>query len=68
MEKTNWFEVYEYVDNDMTNGTRTIADFPTIEEAKQFVWEQQFNNSERKLLVDQWEMNEDGIGIAQRKF
>ena len=66
MTKTTWFEVYEFVDNDMINGTRTIADFPTIEEAKNFVWEQQFKNAKRNLFIDEWKENVGGI--AERVF
>lgn len=66
MTKTTWFEVYEFVDNDIINGTQTIEQFDSIEEADKFISEEQCKNNERKLFIDEWEMNEDGSGIAQR--
>lgn len=65
MEKTTWFEVYEFVDNDLIKGTRTIADFNTLAEAKKFIWEQQFKNS-KNLFIDEWIKNEDGSLVPQK--
>lgn len=60
MQKTIWYEVYHYVDNDPINGTETLAEFSTISEALNFIG----NNP--NYYIDKWECNEDGSGIGKR--
>lgn len=65
MKKINWFEVFGLVDeNDDESGTETKETFDTLEEAEKYVSE---HNNET-LFIDEWEMDEDGSGLAKRKI
>lgn len=60
MKTITWYEVFQFVDNDPMNGTQTIGEFATREEAEKFA--EQNDGS----YVDEWECNADGSGIAKR--
>lgn len=61
MTKTaNWFEVYQFIDNNLIMGTETIRNFPTIEDAKKFT------DGNLNYFIDEWQGNDDGTGIPTR--
>lgn len=65
MNTERWFEVYEFVDNDLIKGTRTLMDCDTYKEAQSFVFDYCLRHEGKELFIDQWEMNN---GIAKRVF
>ena len=64
MKKNIWFEVYGAVDIDNEEcGTETKESFDTLKEALDYL--EEYKNEE--LSIDEWEMNEDGSGIAKKQ-
>jgi len=50
-----WFEVYEFVDNDIMNGTKTLETFVTYEEAEKYC------DGDSEKFIDEWEIKQGGI-------
>jgi len=64
-EKVTWFEVFCFVDNDVINGTETKETFDTLQEAETYL---EKHKEEGELYIDEWEINQDGTGIAKKIF
>lgn len=65
MKKIIWFEVFGFIDEDDEDyGTETKETFDTLAEAEKYTSE----HKNQTLFIDEWEMNEDGSGVAKRKF
>ena len=63
MKKIKWFEVYGLVDiDDKESGTETKDSFDTLKEAQDYMDE----HNKNELSIDEWEMNEDGSGYAEK--
>lgn len=60
MKTITWYEVFQFVDNNPINGTQTIGEFTTKDEAERFA-EQNLGS-----YIDEWRGNADGSGIAKR--
>ena len=60
MEKTTWFEVYEFVNDDIMEGTRTLEVFYTLEEAEKYC------EGHENRYIDEWQ--QDSKGCANRIF
>ena len=63
MKKNRWFEVYGLIDiDDDESGTETKESFDTLKEAQDYMEE----HKDEVLSIDEWEMNEDGSGYAEK--
>jgi hypothetical protein len=56
MEDT-WYEVYEFVDGDIINGTQTLEVFDTRREAEEYC------KDNPNQFIDHWKMGENGIPV-----
>ena len=52
MENEIWYEVYISDEE----GTRTLADFNSLEYAKKFIWEYNLKTGREDLFIDKWAM------------
>jgi len=61
-----WYEVFRYEED----GTRSIAQFDTEEQALSFMYEYSMRYSDTdtniELGYDEWQCNADGSGVAKR--